>query len=60
MTYEYLTFDELAAQEWSLNQGKGVTTPTFNSLSLRLVRDERPVKYVQGMARRTAKHWPTR
>lgn len=48
MTDEYLTFDELAAQGWSLNQGKGVTTPTFTSLSLRLVRDERLVKYVQG------------
>lgn len=48
MADEILTFDELAAQGWSLNQGKGVVTRTFTSLSLCLVRDERPVKYVQG------------
>ncbi len=48
MTDEYLTFEELAAQGWSLNQGKGVTKPTFTGLSLRLARDERPDKYVQG------------
>lgn len=48
MTDQYLTFDELASQGWSLNQAKGVSTRTFTSLSLCLVRDERPVKYVQG------------
>lgn len=45
---EYLTFDELVAQGWTLTKGKGVSTRTFTSLSLCLIRDERPVKYVQG------------
>ncbi len=48
MTSDYLTFEELVAQGWSINQGRGMSKRRFTSLSLCLVRNERPVKYVQG------------
>lgn len=48
MTSEYLTFEQLVAQGWSINQGRGISKRSFTSLSLCLVRNERPVKYVQG------------
>jgi len=48
MTSDYLTFEELVAQGWSINQGRGMSKRSFTSLSLCLVRNERPVKYVQG------------
>jgi len=51
MTSDYLTFEELVAQGWSINQGRGMSKRSFTSLSLCLVRNERPVKYVQGYGR---------
>jgi hypothetical protein len=51
MIDKHLTFDELVATGWRLNEGKGVSKRKFTSVSFSLVRNGRAVKYVQGYGR---------